>query len=145
MRPRAGSLLAAAGVALAFGAGCGGDDGQGVRDAFGELRRAYLAQDYRALCASLSRAAKREIGELGHQQPTGCRRDVARNLSAAIVSPRDRPDPTIETISIDGDQATVTATLGGDSPGHVEFVREDGAWKLAQLFATTAPPLRDLR
>jgi hypothetical protein len=125
--------------------GCGEGDERDIEEAFGELRRAYLTEDYPGICARMSTAVQREIGQLGHDEPTTCVRDMAQNMSAAVLSPRDRVDPKIEEIEVDGDRATVLATLGGTTPGNVHFVKQDGDWKLDQLFGTTAPPAPDLR
>jgi hypothetical protein len=145
MRPRAalGGLVVTL-LTIAAGIGCGGEE-QAIRDAFSELRRAYLTEDYRAACAGMTAAARREVGELGHEKPTVCPRDLAQNMSAAILSPRDRVEPEIERVDVTGDEATVTARLGGTTTGVVHFAKEDGEWKLAQLFGTTAPPPPDLQ
>lgn len=139
------AAAAVAAVAVVASACGGGDDEHEVRAAFGDLRTAYLEEDYGAVCARLSAQAKREVGRLGHLEPTSCPRDVAQNMSAAILSARDRAVPEIEAVAVDGDSATVDAVLGGGTPGSVRFVKEGGRWKLGQLFGTTAPPPPELR
>jgi hypothetical protein len=143
-RALVGGLIAAA-IGLLPAAGCGDDESDAVRAAFRELRRAFLTEDYGGVCARMSRAARREVGALGHELPSTCPQDMRGKMSAAILSPRDRADPKIESVEVDGDRATVLAMLGGTTPGVVRFVKHDGAWKLAQLFGTTAPPPPDIR
>jgi hypothetical protein len=137
-------LPLACAAALAGASGCADDEGA-IRDRFTELRRAYLVEDYRAVCRQMTADARREVGELGHQNRTTCPQDMAQNMSAAIVSPRDRTEPEIEAVEVDGDRAKVLAQLGGTTPGTVYFAKEDGEWKLDQLFGTTARPPADLR
>jgi hypothetical protein len=148
----------AAGVAIAAtgalcGTGCGGgSDEEDVKASFDALRRAYLAQDYRGICRGLSVDAQLELGELGHSRPrvdskgrpTQCPQDVATNMSAAILSPRDRVDPAIRDVDVNGEHATVVAVLGGTTPGVVRFVKEGGEWKLRQVYGSSAPPPPDL-
>ena len=43
---------------------------------------------------------------------------------AAVLSPRDRVDPRIESIDVDGDSARVVALLGGTTPSVVRVVAE---------------------
>jgi hypothetical protein len=141
-------LVALAGCAVISalaGSGCGSGDAEEVKQAFRDLRRAYLVEDYRAACALMAPAARREVGEIGHEQRTRCPHDLAQNMSAAVLSPRDRVDPPIREIAVDGDRAHVVALLGGTTPGVVHFVKDGERWKLARLFGVTAPPPRDLR
>jgi hypothetical protein len=148
MKLRRDSLIVGLAITItaAPGMACGhrGAD-EAVRSAFAELRTAYLTQNYRALCKLMSPTAKREVGELGHEQPTNCPDDVARNLSAAVLAPRDRVTPRIESVEVHGDRATIVARLGGTTPGYVYFSRRGGQWMLRQLFGTSAPPPKVLQ
>ena len=138
-------VMGACGAATVGITACGADRTAELRADVETLRRAYLEEDYRTVCAHMTAAAKREVGQLGHATPSSCPRDMAEKLSAAVLSRRDRVDPPIRMVEIDGDRATVVAVLGGTTPSVVRFRREGGVWKLAKLFATTAPPPPDLR
>lgn len=144
MPGRLGAAAVLTALAVAATA-CGADHERGIRSAFSELRQAYAKGDPAAVCTLLSSAAQREVGELGHGEATACPRDLRRNTAIGDLSRRDRAAPAIREIEVDGDEATVVAVLGGTTPGVVHFVREDGEWKLAQLFGTTAPPPEDLQ
>jgi hypothetical protein len=137
-------VLAGCAIALLGGAGCGGDERE-IRAVLGDIRLAYLTEQYRRVCSLMTPAARREVGELGHLQPSGCAQDVSRNMSAAVLSPRDRAAPEIHEIAVDGVRATVTAVLGGTTLGTIRLAKHDGVWKLDQLWATTAQPPVDLR
>jgi hypothetical protein len=129
---------------LAMGA-CGAEHDQGIEAALNDLRRGYLTEDYRRVCNRLSAGAQREVGEIGHETPSTCPQDVENNVSAAIVSPRDRVDPEIQDITMDGDRAIVTAILGGTTPSKVYLIKRHGKWQLERLFGTSGPPAHDLR
>jgi hypothetical protein len=128
-----GALLWAA---TAFTA-CGGDDESHIRAAIDEIRQAYLAQDYGAVCSQMSEAARMQAGSIGHGPRLPCERGMRRNMSATILSPGDVVEPKVERIEIEGDHATVLAKLGGRSMGTVRLVKRHGEWKLAQLFGTS--------
>lgn len=138
------SILAAALLLPCLALPACGEDERDVRAAFHEVRRTWLTEDYRGMCQHLTSAAKREIETIGHGLQRDCPSAVAERLSATILSPRDRVEPEIERVELDGDSATVVAQLGGTTPGEVRFAKEDGAWKLERMFGITAPPPEDL-
>jgi len=132
-------------AAILAGTGCGDGEQDAVRTAIGEIRRAYLSEQYSRVCSRMTVAAQREVGQLGHATPSNCPADIAKQMSAAILAPRDRIDPEIREIDVDGDKATVTAIAGGNAPSTFYLRKQDGAWKLNQLWGTTAPPPPDLQ
>jgi hypothetical protein len=136
--------VAGCAVALFGGTGCNEDE-RDIRTVFSDIRRAYLTENYHRVCSNLTTMARREVGELGHLAASGCAADMERNMSATILSPRDRVEPEIREIDVDGARATVLAVLAGTTFGTVHFLKQDGEWKLDQLWGTTAPPPPDLR
>lgn len=132
---------------LALGvSGCGdGESEREIRDVVSALHAAYLAEDYERVCDHLSASARLELGSIGHSKPTTCPADMRGRMSAAILSPRDMIEAPIREIDIDDDEASVSAMLGGTTPGVLRFVHEDGEWKLAKLFSVSAPPPPDMR
>jgi hypothetical protein len=132
--------------------GCGGGDdvsdaeqAKRVRSAYAELQDRFAAKDSQGVCARISRAAKEQVGSMGHAQPTTCVRDV-RQLFKWIKADRARgaARPTATRVAIDGDSATVTAKLSDNASGPVRFVEEDGEWKLDGFFSNTGPPASDM-
>ena len=131
---------------LALGAGgCGAerderDERAAVRSAYEQIQRSFAKHDRRAVCAAISRKARRQVGFLGHEKPTLCRFDVG-DLFKWIDSSGAR---RALNVTVMGDTATVTYRLDAKTRGRIPFVREDGSWKLDNFFSTTAPPAPDL-
>ena len=132
--------------------GCGGGDGASdadeakrVRTSYAELQSRFAAKDSSGVCARLSRAAKEQVGSMGHAQPTTCVRDV-RQLFKWIKSGGTGgvSRPAVTRVAIEGDTATVTARLSDNASGPVRFVEEDGEWKLDSFFAISGPPAPDM-
>jgi len=125
---------------------CGGEDeGQQVRAALVDLRFAYFAGDYGAVCSRLSTAAKRQLADMGHNPAGTCPHDMAERMSSAAPSRRDRLPLEIVEVDVDGDRATVTAELGGSSPSKLPLVKVDGRWKADALFGASGPPAVDMQ
>jgi hypothetical protein len=141
--------VTAAFLCLALGiASCGGDgrsaDAEAVRAAFVELRRDFAADDLDGVCVRISRAAKRQVGSIGHKRPRQCWVDVGE--FADSLGKGDRGGrPKIVAVEVDGDRASVMAVLGKESRSKVPFVKEDGDWKLDSFYGNTAPPPKDLQ
>ena len=142
LRAIVGALITAAALAPLS---CGNAEERAVRDAFRDLRAAHLSGDAAAVCDLLSHAARRELGEMGHGEPSDCALDLHRNLALGSLSARDRARPRIRSVTIEGDAAMIVAILGGTTPVVVHFLKQDGEWRLAQLFGQSAPPPPDLR
>ena len=51
----------------------------------------------------------------------------------ALRDEAGRMDVTINSVDVDGDSATANLTQRGDDPEDVEFVREDGDWKMCDF------------
>jgi hypothetical protein len=124
---------------------CGSSDADKIETAMGDLRTAYLAEDYQAVCDLLTPTARRDLGKLGHGEPTRCPRDMAEKMSATILSRRDRIDPKIVTIEVAGETATVMTKLGSHTPTRVRFAKHRGDWKLNRLYDTSAPAPPDFK
>lgn len=143
-----------AAIALAVslsGAACGGDDGASddeqakrVRTVYGELQGRFAAKDSQGVCARLSKAAREQVGSLGHAQPTTCVRDVRQLFKWIEGGGGSAAKPQPMRVAIDGDTATVTARLTDSARAPVRFVEEDGEWKLDSFFAITGPPAPDM-
>jgi len=147
LRPLACRAAALAGCALAALAagGCGGDDEEDVRAAFVDLRFAYFAGDYGAVCTGMTAPARRELADMGHGPGGACPHDMAERLSSAAPSRRDRLPAEIAGVVVDDDRATVTVDLGGRSASAIAFAKVDGRWKLDELFGTTGPAPLDMQ
>lgn len=138
-------------VAVAGGAGCGSDDDgnsdarKDVRAVYGQLQSRFEARDSQGVCARISKAAKRQVGSLGHAQPTTCARDVRQLFKwikrdeASAGTPRK-----LVRIAVDGDEASGMAQVTATAQGRIVFVKEDGEWKLDNFFGITAPPPPDM-
>jgi hypothetical protein len=130
-------------------AGCGGDDSnddeQSVRQAYTRLQASFEARDANGVCARISKGAKKQVGSLGHAQPTTCSKDV-RQLFKWITADKAKraTRPKAMSVALDGEQAIVTAGLGEGARGRVRFVEEDGEWKLDSFFSITGPPPPDM-
>jgi hypothetical protein len=124
--------------------GCGQSDDDEIHTTLREIRESFIAEDYGAVCSNLAPAARRQLGSFGHTEPTSCAADLASKLSAEILSPRDRVEPAIQTIEIDGDRATAVTVLGGTTPTALRFVKVDDRWLLSTLFAASGRPANDL-
>lgn len=137
-------------LAMALAApGCGGDGSQDdekrVRISYKQLQTRFEARDSHGVCARISKAAREQVGSLGHAQPTTCPRDV-RQLFKWVKKDDDGRTgrPKLIDVAIDGGTATVTAGLTDDTRGRVRFVEEDGEWKLDSFFGITGPPPPDM-
>jgi hypothetical protein len=137
-----GTIGLAACIACVGGCGSNGDE-RAIRATVVSLRQAYLTEDYRSVCAHMSAHARYLVGTFFHQFPTKCRRDLAESMSAAVLSVRDRAAPEIRDIAVDGTDADVLILLGNTTPITLRFVKDNGTWKLNQVFGTTAPPAPD--
>lgn len=140
--------LATALVSVLALPGCGGDDEneeKRLRTAYAQLQDRFEARDSKGVCARISKAAREQVGSLGHAQPTTCARDV-RQLFKGIEAEQAKPvaQPKAMSIAVDGDRATVTARLSENARGRVRFVEEDGEWKLDSFFGITGPPPPDM-
>lgn len=131
--------------------GCGGDKGSDadeakrVRTVFVELQSRFAAKDSKGVCARISRAAKEQVGSLGHARPTTCVRDVRQLFKWIKAGGGGRgAKPRAMRVAMDGDTATVTAQLSENARAPVRFVEEDGEWKLDSFFAITGPPAPDM-
>jgi hypothetical protein len=100
-----------------------------------QLRSAYLRQDYLAACNHLTKGAQREIGLIGHGEPSVCDQDMKRHMSSTVLSKADLVTPRLEGLRFNGDRATGRASIGDEEPIEVRFARDEGTWKLATLFA----------
>lgn len=146
---RARWMGSATALALAFaGPGCGGDDGndeQSVRAAYTQLQGRFEARDSKGVCARISKAAKEQVGSLGHASPTTCARDVRQLFKWIKADPATRGSrPKVVRVAMDGNKATVTARLSENATAPVRFVDEDGDWKLDSFFSITGPPPPDM-
>lgn len=106
-----------------------------VTTAVQDLRRAFLASDYEGICARMTAAAKREAGSAAHSEPTTCVPDV-RKLFGLIEKGdgwRNRGEPRVTKLTLEGDQATATVALG-QQLADIPFVKEGGEWKLNGFF-----------
>jgi hypothetical protein len=129
-----------------------GDDGdtaedrREIRAAFAGLNKRVAERDLVGICRSMARSAQRQVGSIGHGEPSTCENDVRKFLKSIEDDPRSRPiRPRIARMSIDGDRATVIADYEpGDDAGAFRFEREDGRWKLGLVFSTTATAPYDL-
>ncbi|HEY0714330.1 MAG TPA: hypothetical protein VGF45_16730 [Polyangia bacterium] len=130
---------------VALGA-CAGDDDASVRAAFEDLRLAYFAGDYQRVCERLDTAALRQLDEMGHGPAVeACPGAMDERLSAIMLSRRDRVEPRIIDVAVDGHHAAVIAALSGGAPTIVRFIKSGARWKLRKLFDTSAPPPPDMR
>jgi len=132
----AGALLAA-GLAFGLAASSGGHDEEAkIEQMLAALQGAYFSQRYDIACSHLTHRTQREVGSFGHSAPTSCEKDMARRMSARILSPRDLVAPEVERLTVKDDRATGDLRLGGLAPVGMSFERESGKWKLAKLFGT---------
>lgn len=122
------------GLAVAAAAGCGSSGGErdedrirGVLNAFVEAGR---EEDSRRACDLLAAEQIEAVEEIGDGQ------SCAEVLGGVLAAAGSRTtDVEIEEVRVDGERATVDATLHAEgSPPRIDtilLVKEDGEWKLA--------------
>lgn len=126
--------------------GGGADEEPRIRRAYVDLQGRFEARDPNGVCARISEAAKEQVGSLGHAQPTTCVRDIRQMFKWVTQgAARDVARPKLMRVAVDGDAATITARLVGETTGRIPFVEEDGDWKLDSLFGISGPPPADMR
>jgi hypothetical protein len=153
------TAMVAAGVLALVAGACGGGsertDAEQIDEAMATLQEDLADGNVEGVCAALGPKPRYQLGTIGHdRRPTTCERDlrdyVAGIEQAALISQRPvprlgaGPHPAVVRVEVSGNRATAVTTLEGDRLD-IPFVREDGAWKLGDLFVVTGPVRRDLR
>lgn len=149
------AAVASACLACSFAA-CGGtDDADEIAKVMSALQDDLAERDVEAVCAALGPKPRYQLGTIGHdRKPTTCERDlrdyVAGMEKAALLANRPMPNlrrtprPRVARVEVDGDRAVAVTRLTGDRLD-IPFVKDDGDWKLGDLFVVTGPVRRDLR
>lgn len=130
---RTAAVLASAAILAAAIAGCGGSqetstaDEQAVRDLVAQLNKATVDRDAEAACDVIAPSSMKET----FQTRSRCVRETG-----AIMKNAGKQEPvTVDSVSVDGDRATVT--FEGRNFDQ-EVVREDGRWYIP--ISGGAPP-----
>lgn len=129
--------LAALVVTMVTVTACGGgDDEAEIRTAIRDLQTSFAARDFVGVCDSMTEAARRHIGSLGHEPIDPCERNMRMVARMAEKGAAGAPVPRrrIGRIEVDGDQATATVRFEDGATGHVPLSKEDGEWKVNALF-----------
>lgn len=118
---RALFLLLALVTGALLAAGCGdgedSDDVREIRELVNRINQASSGQDARAGCSVIAPSSiRRQFGSRAR-----CVRETAAILKAA----GKQPEVTVETVTVDGDEARVVMEGAG---GEIHLIREDGAW-----------------
>jgi len=128
-------------VAILLLTACSSDDSADqaprVLAALDAVQRAFTNGDLDAVCARLSVAAKNEVGEIAHGQPTACARDLRRfrRMIAKGSGWDSAGSPQPEGVTVHAGGATVLAELR-DRSVDLPFVEEGGRWKLESFMGT---------
>ena len=123
MGRRAWGVAALAAVAIA--AGCGNSqkstDEADVRQVVEGFYTALENRDGKRACAALTEEARREPGSID-QSGRPCEEALVEMFGGP-------PRPRIARVEVDGNEATVQLTDGGEG-GTATLVKEDGRWQL---------------
>ena len=129
-RARSAGLAVAVAAALAAGSGGGGSDEDQVRDVVTSFVQAGKDKDAEEACSLLASDQVKVVERLGGG--SDCAEVLGGFLARADVAGTDLE---IEDVRVEGDRATVDATLNAPgSPPRAEsilLVKEEGEWKLA--------------
>jgi hypothetical protein len=127
---RTTTAVATAFAALALAA-CGGgggdgeDDDKAVRALFESHRAAHVEGDVETYCNNFSDAELKR---------TDIPRERCLELEPDSIKEDGAEGAKITKVKIDGNKATITYTLGGESePETGTVVKEDGKWKVSDL------------
>jgi hypothetical protein len=162
-RTRWGAIAAMAVLAIA---GCGnGDDGQDtgapvppvlgqgltpeirnpVSAAVERLQRAFVARDYGRLCAGITPAAARTIGDTALGGATTCERDLQRLFELIEQGGGWRHEGRPRVVDVDFDLTSiVSVALDEHWRADVELVEHGGRWLLNGLFGAGVDQAEDL-
>lgn len=112
------SAAVVASICLALGAAaCGGDDGGSDEDQVRELAGQLLDNDP-AVC---DKATDKFLDRLG-----GSKKECEEGAEDS-----DKVDSDVKEVKIDGNEAT--ASIEGERDGTINFVKEDGDWKIDSI------------
>ena len=116
-------------LCVALGACGGGDDTEDVRQVVRDFVEATNERDGDTLCEELltQEYLEQATGATGDQAEDACKQqlDLVTGLKLDLLS--------IGRVTVDGDEATVRATIatgGQRSPRVFRLAKEDGDWKL---------------
>ena len=116
-------------AASILAAGCGGNDEEDVKTAIKDVAQAAKDKDYDKVCDLLTSEVIKQIEAGGSGEGPSCAElfkqvDQGGALSKEIGDPEDIE---FDTVTIDGDRATVKIK---DDPEAAELEKEDGEWKV---------------
>jgi Putative lumazine-binding len=123
---RRAAILAAAALAAA---GCGESDADQVRAAVTDFRKATDERDYARICKEiLAKDLVRRLDALG----LPCETALSKYLSETR-----QPKITVRSVKVQGKEATANVRSSAEgqaaSDDTLEFVREDGSWRISSL------------
>jgi hypothetical protein len=117
-----------------------GEERRLIVGALDELQRAFVDDDYDALCDHVTPLAALKAGEAAHGEATTCQRDL-RRLFALIRNGggwRHVSAPRVTRVAINGSSASATVTLNRHWQADIPFIRWRGRWRLDGLFGTSS-------
>jgi ketosteroid isomerase-like protein len=120
--------------ALAFAAGCAGDDEDDVREALESYATAVEKKDYQAICDDI---LSEKLIEKLRSANLPCEVAFQRGL-------RDvkRPRITVRSVKLDGDTASAVARTEAQgqkaSEDTIELAKESGKWKIFALSSSSS-------
>jgi hypothetical protein len=110
-----------------------------VTDAVNELQEAFLASDEKRVCARMTAAARNQMGQIGHEDPTRCPRDLHRVLGMIEKGGgwRHKGQPRVADVETHKDQGVATITRDDGWRAGLPFSKRSGAWKLDGFFGVS--------
>lgn len=136
--------LAAVAMALALlvAPACGSDDSESaasqedqIKQIFDDWQASFIAGDGDAVCSRMTAAGKREIIAAKASAPGAGPSPSCEAVVRAIIREsneaglKQQPSRAV-SVRINGDKATAMVSDAGRKPQPVQFVKEDGEWKL---------------
>ena len=117
-------------AAVALGpAGCSDTDhGAEIRAAIAGFQASFRDGDLGRACDGMTPAARRHVGQAGHDPPRRCPVDL-RAVRDMVGS---RP-PVVTRVEVEGDRAVATMRLGGDRL-RVPLERQGSAWRIDGVY-----------
>lgn len=115
-------------------AGCGEQDDDDPATAVHELQAAFDTRDLAALCARLTKPARKQAGSVAHGRPYRCPHDLKRAFDLIEQGSEWGGRPALGKVSGEGDRATATLAQKDGWRADVPLAKESGTWKLAGFF-----------
>lgn len=137
-----GPVLALSLVAGALGCGDGG--GSPEKDAIDKvvttLQEALETGDVDSVCRLTTPAVHKQFSSSGHGTDAPCFDSFNRVLLMVEEQLLESRKPTVEDVSVDGDDATATLATADGTRFSVPFERRGGRWRLSNFYGSETLP-----